>query len=310
MQDGRVRDVARAKRVDVHADGIGVPNRVGKLHFTTIREARRDDVLGDVATHVGRRAVHLGRVLARERATTMPAHAAIGVHDDLAAGEAGVTVWSTHDKLARRVDEELGVLVEHPLGEDLLDDLVDAEVFDGRVFDVFGVLGGDDHVGDLGGHAVHVADRHLALGVGTQPLGQFAGLADRREVTAEAVRKHDRRGHQLGGFLAGVAEHEALVTGALFRLLFAFGGHGVHALADVGALGRQPIGDEHRIGMEHVVFVDVPDATNRLADDLVVVKLRLGGDFTGDDHHVALDQGFAGHAALFVLGQARIKDGV
>ena len=42
----------------------------------------------------------------------MTAHAAVGVDDDLAAGEPGVAVGATDDEAARRVDEDFGVLVD------------------------------------------------------------------------------------------------------------------------------------------------------------------------------------------------------
>ena len=53
---------------------------------------------------------------------------------------------------------------------------------------------------------------------------------------AELVREHDRRGHQFRRLVAGVAEHQALVAGALLGGLLAFGLARVHALRDVGRL--------------------------------------------------------------------------
>ena len=60
-----------------------------------------DDVLGDVAGHVARRAVDLRGVLARERAAAVTAAAAVGVDDDLAAGQAGVALRSADDEACR-----------------------------------------------------------------------------------------------------------------------------------------------------------------------------------------------------------------
>ena len=45
--------------------------------------------------------------------------------------------------------------------------------------------------------------------------GERAVLADRGEPLGEAVGEHDRQRHQLVGVVAGVAEHHALVAGAL-----------------------------------------------------------------------------------------------
>ena len=58
-------DFAGAEGIDAHADRLGNADGVGKLHFGAIGQARGHDVLGDVARHVSRRAIHLRRVFAR-----------------------------------------------------------------------------------------------------------------------------------------------------------------------------------------------------------------------------------------------------
>src|SRR3989442_1006637 len=70
-----------------------------------------DDVLRPVARRVGGRAVDLRRVLARERAAAVARRAAVGVDDDLPAGEASVTHRAADHELAGRVDvDEVAVL--------------------------------------------------------------------------------------------------------------------------------------------------------------------------------------------------------
>ena len=59
-----------------------------------------------------------------------------------------------------------------------------------------------------------VLDGDLGLAVGTQ-VGQRAVLAHLGEPLGEPVRDGDRQRHQLGGVVAGVAEHQALVAGTL-----------------------------------------------------------------------------------------------
>ena len=76
---------ARAEGIHQHRNRLSHADRVSQLHFHFARQLGRDNVLRDVASRVASRAVHLGRVLAGERAAAMPAHAAIRVHDDLAA---------------------------------------------------------------------------------------------------------------------------------------------------------------------------------------------------------------------------------
>ena len=105
--------------------------------------------------------------------------------------------------------------------------------------DVLGVLAGDDHGVERHGAVAVVRDGDLGLAVGAQ-VGQHAALADRGEALGQAVRQEDRQRHQLGGVVAGVAEHQALVAGALLvERVDAAGAAlegGVDALGDVRAL--------------------------------------------------------------------------
>ena len=84
----RLLDLAGAVRIDIDRQRLGNADGVGKLDRAAIGEARRDDVLREIARRIGRRAVDLGRVLARERAAAMRCRAAIGIDDDLASGQA------------------------------------------------------------------------------------------------------------------------------------------------------------------------------------------------------------------------------
>jgi hypothetical protein len=90
--------------VDVDRHRLGHADGVGELDGAAVGEAGGDDVLGEVARRIGGRAVDLGRVLAREGAAAVRGRAAVGVDDDLAAGEAGVAVGPPMTKLAGRVD--------------------------------------------------------------------------------------------------------------------------------------------------------------------------------------------------------------
>ena len=73
LADPRVGDLAGAVGVDVHADRLGDADGVGELHFAALGQAGGDDVLGDVAGHVGGAAIDLGRVLAAEGAAAVAA---------------------------------------------------------------------------------------------------------------------------------------------------------------------------------------------------------------------------------------------
>src|SRR3546814_6010982 len=74
--------------------------------------------------------------------------------------------------------------------------------------------------------AVLVTQRDLALGVRAQPWQRrLLRSADLRLLLDDAMRVIDRCRHQLLGLVAGVAEHQALVAGALFFRILAIDTH-------------------------------------------------------------------------------------
>ena len=103
-------DCAGAESVDVNADRFGMANGIGELHFALSRQAGRDDILRDPASHVSGAAIDFARVFSGERAAAVPAHAAIGIDDDFAAGQAGVALRAADHETAGRIDEKLRFL--------------------------------------------------------------------------------------------------------------------------------------------------------------------------------------------------------
>src|SRR6185436_19855900 len=99
------RPLLGPEAVDHYRDGPGDADRVGHLDLAAVREARGHDVLRHPAGGVAGGAVDLGGVLAAERAAAVAGHAAVGVDDDLAAGEPAVAHRAADDELAGRVDE-------------------------------------------------------------------------------------------------------------------------------------------------------------------------------------------------------------
>ena len=86
--------------------GRGLADRVGDLHLDPVGQPGGHRVLGHPAHRVRGRPVDLRRVLAGERAAAVPGHAAVGVDDDLAAGQAGVAHRAADDEPAGRVDQQ------------------------------------------------------------------------------------------------------------------------------------------------------------------------------------------------------------
>ena len=167
-----------------------------------------------------------------------------------------------------------------------------------------GVLGGDHHVVDAHGLAVHVFEGDLGLAVRTEE-GHGAVLAHLGQLLGELVGPEDGGGHEGGGLVAGKAEHHALVTGALV-----FGSGAQHALGDVGGLVVD--GGDHGagVGVEAHVGAGVADLADGLAHHVGQVGVARGGDLAGDDRHAGGHQGLAGHVGVGVLGQQGVQDGV
>ena len=85
-------DLAGAVQVDIDRQRLGDADGIGKLDGAAIGELRRHHILGEVAGRIGCRTVDLGGVLAGESPAAMRGSAAVGVDDDLAAGQAGVAI--------------------------------------------------------------------------------------------------------------------------------------------------------------------------------------------------------------------------
>jgi hypothetical protein len=154
--------------------------------------------------------------------------------------------------------------------------------------------------------AVDVADGDLAFGVRTQPR-QTAVLAQMGLTLDQTVRQVDRKRHQHRRFVAGVAEHEALVAGALIQVIVA---GAVDALRDVRAL--LVVGDQHGAALvvDAVFGVVVADALDCIARDMDVVDVGGRRDFTRQHHQAGVAERFGGDAGGRILRQDGVEDGI
>jgi hypothetical protein len=203
----------------------------------------------------------------------------------------------------------LGVLVKVLGGDDLLDDLLLdllAELLGG---DLLAVLGRDDDSVDTEGNdstaVVGVLDGDLGLGVGAQPVqgSVVTGLGHGR---VELVGQKEGEGQELRGLVGGISEHDTLVTGTeLLKSLLV-----VQTLGNVGRLLLN--GDEDVAGLvvEALVRRVVANVLDGATDDLLVVEVGLGGDFTEDHDHSGLGGSLASNLGEGVLLQAGIEDGI
>jgi len=121
------------------------------------------------------------------------------------------------------------------------------------------------------------------------------------------MRVVDRRRHQVGRLVAGIAEHQALVAGAGVEVVVA---GVVHALGDVVALLVVADHDGAALVVDAVLGVVVADALDRVARDLDVVDVGVGRDLAGEHHQAGVAQSLGGDARARVLGEDRVEDRV
>ena len=298
------------------------PDRVGDLHLRPRRQTGRHDVLGHPAHRVGAGAIDLGGVLARERAAAVAGGAAVGVDDDLAAGQAGVAHRAAGHEPPGRVDQH-----EARLGQPLVRAQVRRDHRHQHVLDHVGadlllvvhvgmVLGRDQHPLHRHRHQpavpLAVAHRHLGLAVRPQ-VGHRLRLARGRQPGGDALRELDRQRHLLRRLVAGVAEHHALVARAL-RVDVAVGAvvlklvGGVDAAPDVGRLLVERHHHAAGRGVEAEVGAGVPDVADDPANDAGDVDVGVGGDLAGHHHQAGRAEHLAGDTAVAILGQHRVQN--
>ena len=134
----------------------------------------------------------------------------------------------------------------------------------------------------------------------------MAGLG---EALEDLVRVEDRRRHELGRLAAGIAEHDALVAGALILVV-----GGIDALGDVGRLGVQQHVDLGILPVEPVLLVaDGLDGEPGAVDEVVAGDLGRAAGLAGDHHAVGGGQRLGGDAQLAripAMFRAVLEEGV
>ena len=123
----------------------------------------------------------------------------------------------------------------------------------------------------------------------------------------------DGQGHELLGLVAGVAEHHALVAGAVIQLIAA-GLLGLQALVnahgDVGGLLVN--GGQHGTGVtvKAVLGPVIADVPHHLAGQLGDIDVAGGGDLAHDVDQTGGHRGLTGHAGSGIGSQNGVQNGV
>lgn len=272
--------------VGLNEDGerFGDTDGIRELDEGTAGEFGVHDGLGNPASNIGGRTVNLGVILSGESTTAVGTPTAVGVDDDLTAGETGVTLGTTDDEKAGWLDVVDSAVIKKVGWDDLLDDLLQDLLSEDLGGDFFTVLGAyDDGVNaDRLDSAVVVSifNSDLGLGVRAEPW-EGAVLAGILHGTVKLVGELDGQREEFRGLVGGVSEHDTLVTGTqLLQSLVV-----VKTLSNVRRLLLDGNKDVAGLVVEPLGRVIIADILDGISDDFLVVKTGLGGDLTEDHDH-------------------------
>jgi hypothetical protein len=84
------------------------------LHQRTSSQFGLNQRLGHPSREVGGGSIDLGEVLSGESSSSMGTPSAVGVDDDLAAGQPSISLGSADDEETRGLDLQTRVLIERP----------------------------------------------------------------------------------------------------------------------------------------------------------------------------------------------------
>jgi hypothetical protein len=233
----------------------------------------------------------------------------IGINNDLTTGQTGITLGTTNDETARGLDVVGGVL-EELSGDDGVNDVLLDGLTEVLGLDVLRVLDRDDNGVNAKGNEstvlVLVLNGDLGLGIRTQPT-EGTVATEVSHLSVQLVGKSNSEGHVFRSLISGITKHDTLVTstnilnveGLLDETLSNIRGLLLDGNKDVTGLVVETLG--------RIIITNLLDG---VTNDLLVVKLSLGGDFTKDHDHTSLGGSLTSDLGKGILGQAGIENSV
>ena len=110
-----------------------------------------------------------------------------------------------------------------------------------------------------------------------------------------------RRWHEFRRFVAGIAEHQALIACALLFWALA-----INALINIRALLADHIDDRAGVAIKANVRVVVTDIGHDFTRDGFDINPSRSRDFTSNNHRAGFCQGFTSDPRIFILRQNRV----
>ena len=214
--------------IHLHHDRLRLADGVGETDGAAFSKSRRHNVFCDVAGHIGSAAIHLGAVLAGQRAAAMWCEAAVGIHHQLTACESGIRFKAALHKSAGGIDENLRFGIQREVLKSGLDNMAHDRMAKLRQLHTILMLAGDHYGRDTLGNAELILHRHLRLTVRLQARDR-AQLSRLGQQAGKFMCQHYRQWKKLRCFIAGIAVHNALVACSGLRAA-------IDCSGDVGAL--------------------------------------------------------------------------
>ena len=226
---------------------------------------------------------------------------AIAVHHELAPSQAGIGIRTALHKLTAGVQDDFHVIGGHTV-KGQREHIFVQQIRQLIDVGVLLVLDRNDHCGDAHRRVAVVFHRDLHLAVRAD-VGDNAGHAGDFQQRYKALRRHHRHGQIFGRFVAGVADHNALIARTEGVLVLSLSQFGFHRARNVGALVVDVAVDLVRLR----VIADIPQG---VADDVEHVRLNLGGNFARHNDVTVGCHYLTGHAAGGIMLQTGVQHAV
>src|SRR6266478_345837 len=293
-----------AESIHQNGDWLSHTNHISELNFTLGCQLRRYDILGDVTRHVGRAAIHLGRIFSGESPAAVAAHPAVGIDDDLPPREATVSLRPADNEAARRVNVVYGIFIEVVHRDHRSDYPIDDGFFELAIVNFRAMLRRDNHALNLYRPAVSVFDGDLGFAIGSEKIG-FAALTNLRQILHQTMGHLNRKRHQLRSLVAGVTEHHPLIARPLFFVEpFALR----HTLRNIRRLLLDGCQNRTGVAVKTHGGIGITNIPNDFANDVGVIHLSFASNLARNDHHSGFCQTFTGNPAVRIAGQMSVEN--
>ena len=300
----RNRQCLRSEGIDAQRNRLRHADSIRKLDLTTPGESRRNNVLSEVARHIRRAAIDLGRVFPGKRAAAVACIAAVGVNDDLPSCQSGIARGAADHKSAGRIDVQFCRFIDHARRQDVTYDLL-RNVFPQRIHvHIRFVLARNDDRGDPPRRLVLIYDGDLRLAV-RQQIWDLSAFPHLLQPARQAVCKRDGQRHVIRRVIAGVPEHHALIARAAVRGLLAVNAHG-----DVRRLRMHVHHDLTAFCIKAVTRPCIADVADRIACDRFIIDRCVCSDLTHDMDFVRYCRDLAGNMCRRVFCKNCIQNAI